>query len=93
MVTAPSQLKEETTLRCGCGSDLGRDYSAPTVRKLEAGEAELLQARGCLKNFARGGRNSKRSCRYVPRVDFLCIKKQIPHRPKAAGFEMTRVDV
>jgi hypothetical protein len=47
LVIAPSQLKEETTLRCGCGSDMGRDYSAPTVRKLEAGEAEeLLQSPG-----------------------------------------------
>lgn len=42
MVIAPSQLKEESNLRCHCGSDMGRSYSAPTVRKLETGEAEEL---------------------------------------------------
>jgi hypothetical protein len=47
MVIAPSQLKEEANLRCRCGGDMGRSYSAPTVRKLEAGEAEeLLQDPG-----------------------------------------------
>ena len=47
MVIAPSQLNEEANLRCRCGSDMGRSYSAPTVRKLEAGEAEeLLQDPG-----------------------------------------------
>ena len=47
MVIAPSQLKEESNLRCRCGSDMGRSYSAPTVRKLEAGAAEeLLQDPG-----------------------------------------------
>lgn len=42
MVIAPSQLKEESKLRCCCGGDMGRSYSAPTVRKLEDGEAEEL---------------------------------------------------
>lgn len=42
MVLAPSQLKAEANLRCCCGGDMGRSYSAPTVRKLKAGEAEEL---------------------------------------------------
>jgi hypothetical protein len=47
MVIAPSQLKEQSNLRCRCGGDMARSYNAPTVRKLEAGEAEeLLQDPG-----------------------------------------------
>ncbi len=42
MVIAPSQLKEESNLRCRCGADMSRSYSAPTVRKLAAIEAEEL---------------------------------------------------
>lgn len=43
MVIAPSQLKEESNLRCRCGADMGRSYSAPAVRKLQAGEVEKLR--------------------------------------------------
>jgi hypothetical protein len=47
MVIAPSHLREEANLRCRCGSDMGRTYSAPAVKKLDAVEAEeLLQDPG-----------------------------------------------
>lgn len=47
MVIAPSHLREEANLRCRCGGDMGRSYSAPAVKKVDAAEAEeLLQDAG-----------------------------------------------
>ncbi len=56
MVISPSQLKEESNLRCRCGGEMGRSYSAPTVRKLEAGEAEELRQDPALSEKLRARR-------------------------------------
>ncbi len=59
MVITPSRLREENNLRCRCGGDMGRSYSAPTVRKLYSDEGQELLQDAALSAELRMGRSEE----------------------------------